>query len=118
MESTSFKSKFLAEINNSFGSGGMSLAFNEATFSSFIQYLKKGGLPIKKSVEIIGLQGCKITWIVNENLHIDCNGNVIDDEHKIYTWLPEALYGKLGNIRLCEVLPNIELPLTDNVLKR
>ena len=41
MESTSFKSKFIAQLNNSFGSGGMSLAFNDNQFSLFLQFLKK-----------------------------------------------------------------------------
>ena len=34
------KSKFMAHLNNSFGSGGMSLAFNDMQFSAFIQFLK------------------------------------------------------------------------------
>ena len=37
MESTAYKSRFLVQINNSFGRGGMSLAQNEAQFSMFIQ---------------------------------------------------------------------------------
>ena len=50
----------MAQLNGSFGSGGMSLALNEAQFSSFIQHLKdegnQTGLPIKKAACNIGLQ--------------------------------------------------------------
>ena len=40
VESTTFKSHFMSQINNSFGSGDMSLALNEAQFAQFIQFLK------------------------------------------------------------------------------
>jgi hypothetical protein len=39
-ESALNKYRFLSLINNSFGSGGMSLSFNEAQFGMFIQDLK------------------------------------------------------------------------------
>ena len=74
MESTSFKSKFIAQLNNSFGSGGMSLAFNDNQFSLFLQFLKKEAgrnLPIRKAVTVIGKQGNSSVWILGRDLHLD-----------------------------------------------
>ena len=117
MESTSFKSRFMANINNSFGSGGMSLALNESQFSSFIQFLKKDGLPIKKAVQIIGLQKDEKVWVLGEDLHLDTNGDIIEESNRTYTWLNEICEG-LSSMRIEEVLPKIKLPLDTSVLHR
>jgi hypothetical protein len=118
MESTSFKSKFLAQINNSFGSGGMSLAFNETQFSSFIQYIKKGQLPIKKAALIIGLQNNDSVWVLGKDLHISAEGEVINTDNRIYTWLDDMISEGLYNTRLQEVLPSIKCPLNVSILSR
>lgn len=115
MESTSFKSKFLAQINNSFGSGGMSLALNETQFSSFIQFIKTDGLPIKKAALIIGLQNNGAVWVLGKDLHISREGEIIDP---VYTWLDDMISEGLYSIRLEEVLPSIKLPLSSSILKR
>ena len=39
-ESAGCKSRFMTQLNNSFGSGGMTLAFNEAQFAAFVQFIK------------------------------------------------------------------------------
>lgn len=118
MESTSFKSKFLGQINNSFGSGGMSLALNEAQFSLFIQFLKKEGLPIKKAVLIIGLQNDGKVWVLGKDLHIDITGAIINEPDRVYTWLDGMIRETLCNVTLEEVLPKIKLPLNPTVLSR
>ena len=118
MESTSFKSKFLGQINNSFGSGGMSLALNEAQFSLFIQFLKKEGLPIKKAILIIGLQNDGKVWVLGKHLHIDINGEVIDECDHVYTWLNDMIRESLCSVTLEEVLPKITLPLSSAILHR
>ena len=52
VESASFKSKFMTQINASFGSGGMTLALNESQFALFFQFLKEdvSTIPIVQAV--------------------------------------------------------------------
>ena len=48
----------MTQMNSSFGSSGMTMAFNELQFSCFIQYLKDGAeapLPIKKAACVVGV---------------------------------------------------------------
>lgn len=119
MESTSFKSRFLSQINNSFGSGGMSLALNEAQFSSFIQFLKREKrLPIKKAALAIGLQSDGPIWVLGEDLHISADGSIIDDGNRMYMWLDDMISEGLSSVRLDEVLPTIKLPLDSSILHR
>ena len=72
MESASFRSRFLSQLNNLFGSGAMSLAFNDAQFSSFIQFLKQenmGNLAIRKAVARVGKQPDGV-WVLAPEIHI------------------------------------------------
>lgn len=116
MESTSFKSRFLTQINNSFGSGGMSLAFNETQFSSFIQFLKKQH-QLKKAVKMIGMQDDN-TWILGEDLQIDDNGTCIPESRRTHIWLNDMIEEGLGTITLKEVKPVIATPLDESMLNR
>ena len=121
MESTSFKSKFIGQINNSFGSGGMSLALNEAQFAMFIQYLKKdslSSLPICKAVTIIGEQQEKPVWVLGRDLQITSDGEVIPEEEREYMWLDDTISEGLASVHFEEVLPNIQMPLDTSVLHR
>lgn len=118
MESTSFKSKFLGQINNSFGSGGMSLALNEAQFSLLIQFPKKEGLPIKKAVLIVGLQNDAKVWVLGKHLQITITGEVIDECDRVYIWLNDMIRESLCSVSLDEVLPKIKLPLSSTILHR
>lgn len=62
MELASCKSQFMTQINISYGSGGMSLALNEAQSVQLIQFLKNTAtepLCIKKAATVVGLQPCK-----------------------------------------------------------
>ena len=57
VESAVCRPKFMVQLNNSFGSGGMSLAFNKAQFAAFIELLKieqRQHLAIRKAACTIG----------------------------------------------------------------
>lgn len=107
----------MAQINNSFVSGGMSLALSEAQFSAFIQFLKEdvSNLPIVKAVTHIGEQSSKV-WVLNEDTQIDKDGNVLSEDEKDYIWLKEAFSDNYGNMNIEELIPNVTLPLSTNVL--
>ena len=114
--STSNKSTFMAQLNSSYGSGGMTLALNKTTFSLFIQFIKNeniGNLPILKAAIVIGQQGDK-TWVVNKNLQITEEGHVVEEDNKKYVWMDEIILRNLPNsIRLEEVYPLIKGPFDD-----
>ena len=61
----------MSQINNSFGSGGMSLALNDMQFSLFVQFLKNEGhnaLPIRKAVTFVGRQKDNPVWVLGSNM--------------------------------------------------
>ena len=121
MESTSHKSKFLAQINNSFGSGGMSLALNEAQFAMFIQFLKQesaDSLTIRKAVTRIGQQHGTELWVLGEGVHIDAQGTLVPTEEQVYMWLNWSVEQGLSNVSMKEVIPTIILPLSTTILHR
>ena len=96
----------------------MSLALVEAQFSSFIQFLKKEGLPIMKAVLNIGLQSDGVVWVLGEDLHIDVDGIIIDRTNHVYTWLSDMVSEGLCSMSLAEVLPKITVPLNSFILQR
>lgn len=108
----------MAQINNSFGSGG---ALNDSQFSLFIQQLKdsSGSLPIRSAATHIGMQDPHVC-VLGEELQIDCNGELIPETERRVVWLNAAVSESMGNIRLYEVLlPKIVLPLrTADILER
>ena len=113
MESTYYRSRFLSHINNSFGSGGMSLAFNEAQFASFIQFLKQesmGSLVIRKAVGIVGKQRDNV-WVLGPDIHIDADGRVIPPTDQTHVWMDRIIEDGLGSVAQEEVLPLLATPL-------
>ena len=109
----------MTQINNSFGSGEMSLSLNEAHFSQFIQYLKDQAvkLPIQIAATRIGLQETNPpVWVMGKGLQINADGErVADKEIKIF-WHLDSLMESLGNIHINEVLPSITLRLGTSAL--
>ena len=68
----------MAQLNNSFGSGGTTLAMSEAQFSLFFQLLKKdvAKLPVAKSTTHVGEQSEGV-WVLNKTTQIDADGDLI-----------------------------------------
>ena len=107
MESTAYKSRFLSQT---IGSGGMSLAFNEAQFAMFIQFHKQQSsdtLSIRKAATIIGKQRDDDVWVMGEGMQIDAHVDIIPAESQAHTWLEWSVQQGLGNISLKEVLRNV-----------
>ncbi len=104
----------MSQLNNSFGSGGMSLALSEPQFSHFFQYLKgdMSGLPIVKAVNHIGDQGDGV-WVLNKSTHINASGVVVEKCNQEYVWLMEAL---ATCISIQSIVPSIQTPLSSNIL--
>ncbi|XP_019862513.1 PREDICTED: uncharacterized protein LOC109591165 [Amphimedon queenslandica] len=122
MESAAYKYKFMQQLNNSFGSGGMSLALNEAQFSCFIQFIKNecmGTLPIKKAATIVGMQqhSDELRYVLGPEIELDVEGKVVKDDDRIYVWLEGILMDKVPpSIELDEVWPTIKLPINSLIL--
>ena len=120
MNAVSSKAKFMSALNNSFGSGGMSLAFNETQFASFIQFLKDQNstdMDIKVAAHNVGLQPCGKVWVLGKSLQIDSDGKEIDATKHSYLWLPDII-PQIGNITMQRLLPTISLPLTTTSLSK
>lgn len=62
----------MKQINSSFGSGGMALAFSEVEFKCFILYLKSTNnqMPIRKAATIMGLQPHDDVWVLGRDLQV------------------------------------------------
>ena len=73
-KSTSYRNRFMAQINSSFGSGGMTLALNDVQVRSLVQHLKDEAmaktLPIKKAACTIGLQKCGKVWVFTDDVQV------------------------------------------------
>jgi hypothetical protein len=73
MESAAFKTKFMKQINSSFGSDGMALSMNEAEFALFIMHLKSNvpqGIPIRQAASVIWQQSCGKVWVMGKDLQV------------------------------------------------
>ena len=56
--------------------------------------------------------------VLGEDLHLDTNGDIIEESNRTYTWLNEMICEGLSSMRIEEVLPKIKLPLDTSVLHR
>lgn len=122
VESTSFKPRFMSQINNSFGSGGMSLALNEAQFQQFIQFLKDNvsSLPIREAASHVGLNDKHSVWVFSDRLQINSDGEPISEAQYRLIWHESSIKENLRNTRvhLHEVIPRIITPLRTSPLSR
>ena len=118
IESAGCKSRFMAQINNSFGSGGMSLAFNEMQFAAFVQFLKMhNSVNIRTAATIVGQQSCGQVWVMGET-QIDGEGKIMAPNTSPYIWLNKGTLGEVGSVATNELLPTIHTPLSIDVLSR
>ena len=62
----------MAQINSSFGSGGMSLAMNDLQVAAFILHLKSNNqsTSIRKAASVIGQQACGSVWVMGKDLQV------------------------------------------------
>lgn len=117
--SAACKSRFMAQVNNSFGSGGMSLTFNENQFATFVQFLKmQDNIGIRSAATLVGQQQCNEVWVMGSDLQVDGDGNVIPVNTSSYIWLDKVAFGEAGSISMRDLLPTIRAPLSTDVLSR
>lgn len=111
----------MTQLNNSFGSGGMTLALNEQQFSLFIQFLKNeclGSLPMFKGATIIGLQK-EGTWVLGKDIEINKNGELVRGEQRKYVWVTDIILRNLPNsIRMEEICPFIKTPFDTTIVPK
>lgn len=110
----------MSQVNNSFGSGGMTLALNEQQFALFIQFLKCGSsLPILKAVSVVGNQMEDMRWVLGQDIELSKDGVLINDDQRKYVWLQELIAETTPmTIRLEEIIPTIHLPFETLILNR
>lgn len=110
----------MSQVNNSFGSGGMTLALNEQQFALFIQFLKCGSsLPILKAASIEGNQMEDMRWVLGQDIELSKDGVLINDDQRKYVWLQELIAETTPmTIQLEEIIPTIHLPLETSILNR
>ena len=88
----------MSKLNNSFGSGGMSLALNEAQFSQFVQHLKNvnPSFPIRTAVCMIGKQeGCSV-WVMGADLQVSESGENIPEMERTIVWHSTSIEESIG----------------------
>ena len=109
----------MSQINNSFGSEGMSLALNEVQFSQFIQHLKDNAPSvIRAAVSRIGKHEGYPVWVMGENIQLNEDGDLIPKENRSIVWHAASLAENIGNVQLSELVPTIHIPLDSSVLTR
>ena len=109
----------MGKINNSFGSGGMTLALNEAHFASFVQFLKLGeDISIRSAATIVGQQTCNEVWVMGRDVQIDGDGNIMPPNTSPYIWLDKLALGEVGSVPVGDLLPSIATPLSIDCLSR
>ena len=113
-ESISVKSRFLSQLNMSFGSGGMTSALDNNHLTEYFQYLQRshdGPIPIKKAVLIPGLQDDG-TWVLNHETYISSDGQLLDPNVSEFVWLDRDLLYEYDKVRSADTTPPITLPLS------
>lgn len=110
----------MMQINNSFGSGGMSLALNDSQFSQFIQHLKNENpsVPIRTAVSMVGKQEGYPVWVMGEDLQLNESGEDIPEMERNIVWHSASIEESIGNVQLNEILPTIQMPLDSSILTR
>ena len=95
------KVKFMAQINQSFGSGGMTSGLDASQLIDFFQYPQRsieGRLPIKKAVVCSGMQPDG-SCVINKNVFLSSAGALINSNKSQYLWLDKELLSENDKIR-------------------
>ena len=111
------KSKFCEQLNTSFGNGGMSCALDHHQTVSFIQFLKREveNLLIKKAVIYPGKQTGGI-FVLNDEVHIDKNGVLVDSNESEYVFLQRDIVADYEKFTSEDLTSEIVLPLNTSAL--
>ena len=102
------------QVNQSFGSGGMTCTLENIALIEYFQYLQRsheGPIPIKKGILVPGFQDDG-TCILNDSTFIDPSGVLLDPECTDFVWLSRDLVHETSKIRSKDITPQIVHPLT------
>ena len=107
------------QVNQSFGSGGMTSALESIALIEYFQYLQRsheGPIPIKRGVLVPGFQEDG-SCILNESTFIDPSGVLLDPESTDFVWLSRDLVHETSKVRSKDITPVIVTPLTAEPLR-
>ena len=116
-DSILMKSKFLNQLNVSFGSGGMTSALENNTLVEYFQYVQRdydGQLPIKRGV--LGPGFHSDVFVANENTFIAYDGNQLQPSQTSCVWLNRDAVFEQSKIKCADITPTIVHPLNNDVL--
>ncbi len=112
------KSKFVNQLNVSFGSGGMTSALENNTLVEYFQYVQRsfvGQLPIKRGV--LGPGFYNNVFVANEKTFIAAGGEQLERCDTNLVWLNRDVVYEQTKIRNSDITPKIVHPLDGNVLE-
>ena len=106
----------MAQLNQSFGSGGMTSGLDTTQLIDFFQHLQRAvsePLAIKKAVMHTGMQPDG-SCIMNKNTFVSSAGILLDFDDSQYTWLDKDLINDGDKIRSIDIAPHIVHPLSND----
>lgn len=113
------KQRFLSEIRQTFGLGGFNCSFSERELCDFHNFLEKTfefSHNTKKGALYVGRQSESNVWVLNDQVHVDSNGEQIPLDESSYVWpgiggpCIETMFSK-GTSHKTDIRSKIALPL-------
>lgn len=111
----------MAQLNLSFGSGGMTSSLDNNLLAEYFQYVQPaydGPLPIKKAVLNTGRQANDV-WVLNSKLYISEHGDEMSSDEvgaSDILWINKDLIYENDKISSADISPRVRQPLTADSL--
>ena len=112
----------MSELRSTFGSGGFVCSFSERELADFHNYLERGfpfsdANKVKKGVTCVGRQPATSTWVLNETVQVNEDGELLQHGRSEFSWTPiggpciQLVYGKGGSAGTIDIKSKITTPL-------
>ncbi len=109
----------MQQINQSFGSGGMSLSFSNRELTEFIQQLQdEERLPTKQAAMHIGQQENSLVWVLGKSIQISAGEGLLQSVAAPYVWLGSEIVDTNSKLSVRDICPIINVPLDSVPLNR
>ena len=108
----------MLQVNNSFGSGGMTSGLEGGQLVDYFQYLQRSletPLPVKKAILYTGIQPDG-SCVINDKTFISPDGILLNAEESDYVWLGKEIFFDSDKIKTIDIAPQIPLPLSTTPL--
>ena len=108
------KHKFMEQINDTFGGGGMTCSFSDKDLTEFYHFLRLSTPHFlhKIGTTVIGRQPQHEVWVLGPNLHIDQDGHEISADESPFVWLSHLMAANdTINVSHSAICPQVNLPL-------